>query len=118
MDAKTLFIHTEARANSSGLVELREPGFEKNLYVHAQRPLCHRVIITSETRYSPYRSLEAPDAGVIPFDAGEKRPTALISPDETVVIISSIRSISVSSRRELAPACGFFLARTFLALLF
>jgi len=66
-----------------------------------------RVIIMSETRYSPYRSLEAPDAGVIHFDAGEQRPTALISPDE-MVIISSIRSISVSSRRELAPACEIF----------
>lgn len=42
------------------------------------------------------------------FDAGEQRPAALISPDEMVVIISSIRSISVSSRRELAPACEFF----------
>ena len=62
------------------------------------------MIVTSETRYSPYRSLEAPDAGVIPFDAGEQRPTAQISPDE----ISSIGSISVSSRRELAPACEFF----------
>ena len=49
---------------------LAEP-FEKNLHVNGQRPLCHRVIIMSETRYSPYRSLEAPDAGVIPFDAGE-----------------------------------------------
>lgn len=75
MDAKTLFIHTEAHANSSGLVsgavELLKPGFEKNLHADGQRALCHRVIIMSETRYSPYRSLEAPDAGLILFDAGK-----------------------------------------------